>query len=134
MRKDKIDLVQGWLEKAQRDLYVALRELSSSKPLTDITCFHAQQAAEKYLKAYLVWVEIDFPKTHVLEQLVLLAGQKDPEFLMLKDEVSLLTPYAVETRYPEFEEPSLEDAKEAVQVAEKVRDFVLQKLPKEISK
>jgi len=97
MRKDKIDLVQGWLEKAQRDLYVALRELSSSKPLTDITCFHAQQAAEKYLKAYLVWVEIDFPKTHVLEQLVLLAGQKDPEFLMLKDEVSLLTPYAVET-------------------------------------
>ena len=134
MKKSKIDLVQRWLKKARRDLIVALNELSRSEPLTDIICFHAQQAAEKYLKAYLVWAEIDFPKTHVLEQLVLLAGQKDPGFLTLKDEVPLLTPYAVETRYPEFEEPLLEDAQEAVQVAEKVRDFVLQKLPEGIGK
>ena len=134
MRKDKTDLVRGWLEKARRDLQVALHELSSPEPLTDIICFHAQQAVEKYLKAYLVWVEIDFLKTHVLEQLILLAGQKDPDFLTLKDEVALLTPYAVETRYPEFEEPLLEDAQDAVQIAAKVRDFVLRKLPEEISK
>lgn len=134
MKKSKADLVRGWLEKARRDLIVALNELSRSEPLTDVICFHAQQAAEKYLKAYLTWYEIEFPKTHDLEDLVLLAGQKDPEFLALKDEVAMLTPYAVETRYPEFEEPSLEDAKEAVQLAEKVRDFVLRRLPEEVSK
>lgn len=134
MKKSKADLVRGWLEKARRDLKVALNELRGSEPFTDIICFHAQQAAEKYLKAYLTWHEIEFPKTHALEDLVLLAGQKDPAFLALKDEVALLTPYAVETRYPEFEEPLLEDAKEAVQVAEKVRDFVLRRLPEEISK
>jgi len=134
MKKSKADLVRGWLEKARRDLKVALNELRGSEPFTDIICFHAQQAAEKYLKAYLTWHEIEFPKTHALEDLVLLAGQKDPAFLALKDEVALLTPYAVETRYPEFEEPLLEDAREAVQVAEKVREFVLRRLPEEISK
>ena len=102
MRKTKVDLVRGWLEKARRDLKVAQRELNTSNPFTDIICFHAQQAAEKYLKAYLVWNEIEFPKTHALEQLVLLAAQKEPELLKLKDEVAFLTPYAVETRYPEF--------------------------------
>jgi HEPN domain-containing protein len=44
----------------------------------DIVCFHAQQAAEKYLKAYLVFLEQDFPKTHALEDLVLIASSKDP--------------------------------------------------------
>lgn len=132
MKKNKADLVRGWLEKAGRDLKVAQRELSTSEPLTDIMCFHAQQAAEKYLKAYLLWNGFDFPKTHALEQLVLLASQQDSEFFNLKDEVVALTPYAVETRYPEFEEPLVEDAKEAVRIAEKVKDMVLRKLPKEV--
>ena len=39
---------------------------------------------------------------------------------------------SVETRYPEFEEPLLEDAKEIVQVAEKGKDFVLRKLHEEV--
>ena len=56
MKKDKIDLIRGWLEKARRDLRVALRELTSPEPFMDIICFHAQQTAEKYLN-----------KTYVLE-------------------------------------------------------------------
>ena len=75
---------------------------------------------------------MEFPKTHALEDLVLLAAQSETEFLVLKDEVTALTPYAVETRYPEFVEPSLDDAREALQIARKVRDFVLQRLPKEV--
>lgn len=62
---------------------------------------------------------------------MLLAGQRDTTFLTLKDVVVLLTPYAVEARYPEFEEPRLEDAKKAVEIAEEVKDFVLEKLPRE---
>ena len=132
MRKTKVDLVKRWLEKARRDLKVAQRELNTPNPFTDIICFHAQQAAEKYLKAYLVWNEIEFPKTHILEQLVLLAARKEPELLKLKDEVAFLTPYAVETRYPELEEPLLEDAKEAVRIAKKVRDTILKNIPKKV--
>jgi len=131
MRRSKADLIRGWLEKARRDLIIAKKELDSEELFTDIVCFHAQQAAEKYLKAYLLWEEVEFPRTHVLEDLVLLAGQRDTTFLTLKDVVVLLTPYAVEARYPEFEEPRLEDAKKAVEIAEEVKDFVLEKLPRE---
>lgn len=62
---------------------------------------------------------------------MLLAEQKDPIFSAIKDVVAILTPYAVEARYPEFEEPRLEDAREAVEIAEEVKYFVLEKLPGE---
>jgi len=57
--KNKIDLVISWLKKGERDLRVAMRELAQKEPFTDIVCFHAQQAAEKYLKGYLVWLDIE---------------------------------------------------------------------------
>ena len=52
--------------------------------------------------------------------------------MRLKDKVVALTPYAVETRYPEFEEPLLDDARKAVEIAEQVEAFVLHKLPSEV--
>ena len=42
MKKQKTDLVCGWLEKARRDLAVVERELASATPFTDVACFHAQ--------------------------------------------------------------------------------------------
>jgi HEPN domain-containing protein len=53
MKKSKKDLTQGWIEKAKRDLLTAQRELNDEEPFTDIITYHAQQAAEKYLKGYL---------------------------------------------------------------------------------
>jgi hypothetical protein len=50
----------------------------------------------------------------------------------LKDFGAELTPYAVEIRYPEFEEPSLEDAERVIKIAGIFRDFVLKKLPEEV--
>lgn len=129
MKNSRADLVRGWVEKARRDLLTAERGLDSAEPFTDIICFHAQQATEKHLKAYLLWHGIEFPKTHALEDLVLLAVEKDADFALLKEDVTKLTPYAVEARYPEFEEPLPEDAREMVQVARKIRGFVLRKLP-----
>jgi len=134
MKKSNSDLVKNWLEKARRDLTTAKNGLAYSEILTDIICFHAQQAGEKYLKAYLIWQAVDFPKTHSLEDLVLLASKKDSSFLSLMDQASLLTPYAVEIRYGESEPPLLEDAKAAIVIAEKIKDFVFGKLPDEVKK
>ncbi len=131
MKKSKMDLVRGWLEKARRDLSIAMNNINSSEPFTDIICFHAQQAAEKYIKAYLVWQEIEFPKSHALEDLILLAAQKDASFLRFKEQLTELTPYAVEIRYPEFEEPLLVDAKKAVEIVSELKNFILGKLPPE---
>ncbi|RLI88759.1 MAG: hypothetical protein DRO65_04720 [Candidatus Altiarchaeales archaeon] len=130
--KNKIDLVVGWIKKGERDLKVAMRELAQQEIFTDVVCFHAQQAAEKYLKGYLVWLDIEPKRTHDLEDLVLLAGTKDKKILGLKDTLAELTPFAVELRYPEFEEPSLEDTKRAIKIAQELKDYILKRLPEEV--
>ena len=67
MTKTRSDLIQAWCEKGRRDFITAQNSLLDTKEIfPDIICFHAQQAAEKYLKAYLVFLEQDFPKTHAL--------------------------------------------------------------------
>jgi len=128
MRRTRNDLVQGWLEKALRDLVTAEHELKSPQPFTDIACFHAQQAAEKYLKALLIWLGVGFPRTHALEDLVLLAAQQVPDLAHMRDAAASLTPYAVEARYPEFEEPLVEDARAAVGIAQETAHLVLEQL------
>ena len=72
MAAERDELVRGWLRKAESDLLNARIILSSEAgnlPF-DTVCFHCQQAAEKSLKAYLISLDISFPKTHNIGQLV----------------------------------------------------------------
>ena len=129
MTKTQSDLVRAWCEKGRRDFITAQNALHDTKEVfPDIVCFHAQQAAEKYLKAYLVFLEQEFPKTHALEDLVLIATSHDPLSRNLFTVASDLSPYAVEIRYPDSSSPSPEDAREAVHAAEMIRDYVLKKI------
>lgn len=64
--------------------------------------------------------------------LVSLAMNEEPDFEEIKTKSSVLSPYAVEVRYPEFEEPLLEDAREAVEIASIIKDFVINKLPEDL--
>ncbi len=87
----------------------------------ELGCFHAQQAVEKALKAVLLAKQADFPFAHDLDVLLSLveeAGLDVPESVTT---VGLLTPYAVQTRYPgEWEEISAEELVEAAHVAAEV--------------
>lgn len=74
------------------------------------------------------WLAIEYPKTHAIERLITLAAEKDGEILRLKAKGAEVTDYAIQTRYPEFEETSPEDARRAVEVAMEIRQFILQKL------
>jgi len=128
--KEKIDLVNQWIKKAENDLITAKSSLNiKPTPPLDTICFHAQQCAEKYLKAYLTYYEIEFEKTHVLEDLIALASQIDTSFIELIQISKKLTPYAVEVRYPLIEEPTEDEAKEAIEMAVRIKEFVLKKLP-----
>ena len=55
------NLAKQWTKIAERDLITAKQGLETKQIITDTVCFHCQQAAEKYLKAYLVYLEQDFP-------------------------------------------------------------------------
>jgi HEPN domain-containing protein len=55
--------IARWLAKAKNDLITARTMLETDPPITDIVCFHAQQCAEKALKAFLVVADIHVEKT-----------------------------------------------------------------------
>jgi len=126
--KSRSDLVRGWLRKSQSDMDSASLCLASAKAL-DTVCFHAQQAAEKCLKAYLVAKEVEFPLVHNIEKLIELCARTDAAFLALKPLGQSLTPYAVELRYDEEFWPTLETARQAFDAAATIRKFVVVRLP-----
>ena len=123
------EYVKKWLVKANNDLKVAENEIKQPPEdvVTEAICFHSQQAVEKFLKAYLITKNTEFGKTHNLEYLLELCGREDSEFKNI--EVGNLSSYAVEVRYPnDFYIPPLEEAKESLEIARKVRSFILNKL------
>ena len=61
--KEELEEAQGWFHKAESDLATA-RRTAASEGSYDTTCFHAQQAAEKYLKGFLIACGQGFPYTH----------------------------------------------------------------------
>jgi len=132
--KEKIDLVKLWLKKADNDLINAKHTINiKPKPPLDTVCFHAQQCSEKYLKAFLVFNEIEFEKIHDLGELVQLAMKVDESFNQIIEFGEKLTPYAVEIRYPGIlvDEPTIERAKDAIEMAVKIKTFILERLPLE---
>lgn len=128
--KDLNDVVRGWINKADSDL-VAMNASFEAGAL-DAACFHAQQASEKTLKAYLTFEGVKFPFTHNLSKLVQLCQEKNPEFSEIAPAVEPLTPYAVELRYDVDFSPSASDADAARDSANAVRQFVLDRLPKNV--
>ena len=123
----------AWVSKAEHDLRAirAIRQaLSGEEPPWDVVCFHAQQAAEKMLKAFLACHEQQPPKTHDLTALLGLCRGLDATLESLGDDCDLLTDFAVESRYPaDLDEPQKEDAAAAVAAAERVWKAILQRLP-----
>ena len=120
--KRQHDLVRGHLRKAESDL-ANLDMCIKNNCALDTDCFHAQQAAERALKAVLVHKEVQPPNTHNLMQLVSLASNLDAAFKTLRDDAALLTPFAVETRYDQDFWPTLDDAIEARQATIRIITF-----------
>ena len=90
-----------WVEKAEGDFQTAAREAAvADAPNFDAVCFHAQQSAEKYLKAVLVEHSIYFPKTHDLESLLTKVCNVAPEASSLVNSAKGLTDYGTIYRYP----------------------------------
>jgi HEPN domain-containing protein len=123
------EYLEKWLVKANNDLKVAKNEiiLPPEDMVTDAICFHSQQAVEKYLKSYLVSRNIDFDKSHNLEYLLEICIEDDKDFMQI--DVGNLSFYAVELRYPDdFYIPTEEEAKECLEIARKVKGFILKKI------
>lgn len=92
--------MRRWLASADGDLLAGRAILTAAMPSYETASFHAQQAAEKALKALLVRHQVDFRKTHDLGELLRLAEPVAAGISQALGEGEALTPHAVDSRYP----------------------------------
>ena len=123
---------RAWLVKAAEDLRAADFEFTASPPLLADITFHAQQAAEKALKALLTWNNRPFRRTHSLEELGEQCLEIDSSLRPLVDRSVQLTDYAWKFRYPgDPPAPSTVEALGALELSREIFDAALTRLPPE---
>jgi len=108
-----------WLDYARSDLKLARLAAGDASIRPEQACFHAQQAAEKAIKAVLLSRQVGFPLTHDIEELLELVEESGLPVPNAVGNAGLLTPYAVETRYPGYwPDVTGPDVDEALRTAE----------------
>jgi len=116
--------VGQWFTHADEDIRLALGAMNlpgDEEPPYRLVAYHAQQCAEKYLKAYLVYRRVDFPYTHNISILLELCSEHADWPKKLED-AEELTQYVITTRYPgEDTVVTKEEAQRAVKIAQRVR-------------
>jgi HEPN domain-containing protein len=92
---------RDWLSKALKDVRtveILLREQGDA----EVAGFHLQQAAEKYLKGYLLFQGWKLERIHDHE-----AIQFDPDFERFRNLCTQATDFYTLERYPFFERPGI---------------------------
>ena len=121
-------LTAEWVQKAEDDFIVAQKMFRARKqPVYDAVCFHAQQCAEKYLKAYLQEDGRDIPKIHKLLDLLKLCKEIDSSMEILLPDLTELERFAINVRYPGMSADK-DEARIAYKAVQAVRELLRQRL------
>ncbi len=125
MNREKIEYIKNWLFRANEDIAVIDNLINAGiENYTSTICFHAQQASEKFLKAFLVNHDVDFPRTHDLDFL-LLECQKINKEAFQNINLKNLTEFGVSVRYPDdFYITLVSEALDYQQIAKEIRGIV----------
>jgi HEPN domain-containing protein len=131
MATNQDQIASEWYRRGDSDLGNA--EILLEHGGTDeAVCFLAQQAAEKYLKGFIVLNKKKYRLTHDLFLAIKDCAEIDKEFMALDGEAKNLTSYYIESRYPTaIEEYTKKDSKEAVKAAKKIINYVKDKTQKQ---
>ena len=117
------DDVKEWIEIADNDLDSAILLNEAARKHYEIICYHCSQAAEKYLKGYLVSMDIVPKKTHDLRFLNSLCIELDSNFENIITECAFLNKFANDIRYPHKYEINENDANFSINAVQKIKDF-----------
>ncbi len=122
----------AWLQRASQDMRAAAHGLKAVPPLLDDVVFHCQQASEKALLGFLIWNGVPFRETHDIAEIGAQCAEIDSSLAPLIDRAAPLTEYAWKYRYPGGpEEPSVEEAQEALAITHEVAQAIIERLPQE---
>jgi HEPN domain-containing protein len=110
-----------WLWRANQDWLIIENSLSAAIQPWSLLSFHAQQVAEKSLKALISFENRRPPKIHDLTELLRLVEEFDKSLLGLAADCEFLTQFAVDARYGDFEDEfAAENGLEAIQAAKRI--------------
>ncbi len=119
-------LIQEWVDKAEEDWNAAQILYRARKhPGYNAACFHAQQCAEKYLKARLQEANTSFSRTHNLILLHNLVSPVEPGWNVMVADLAVLNSYSVDLRYPGMAVTKA-DAGDAIKRCRFIRNLVRQ--------
>lgn len=119
---------RAWLNKAEGDVQTARREARArTHPNYDASVFHAQQAAEKYLKAALTEAGRAFPKIHDLLKLSEGCVDQMPHLRLYEADLDALSRYAIAFRYP-GESATKRDVRVALLAMQRIRSIIREHL------
>lgn len=123
---------RAWLDKSEMDLRAARNGFEATPPLLEDVLFHCQQVVEKVLKGFLTWHDHPFRKTHDLAVIGRQCVELDKSLESLCRRAADLTIYAWFFRYPgEAEQPTEEETRQALTLAQEVYDAIRNRIEKE---
>lgn len=118
------NFIKDWIDKADHDLGSAKLIFLHLPAYSDTIAFHCQQAVEKYIKAVLVYHDIEFPRSHNLVYLLDLLSIKVKASDDQYDKAILLNGYSVQIRYPDqIIYLTNEELETSIAIAQEFRDF-----------
>jgi len=121
---------RAWFAKAQNDLLSIENNISAERVPWDVVTYHAQQAAERYLKGFLVHRRSVPPKIHDLARLLDLCAHHDESLERLRSDCIELTDAGFRSRYPGIlDDPDQSDARDAVAMSHRICDAIRQRVP-----
>lgn len=125
MKKDNNRLLaKEWFDKAEEDILYARAGIKETT-FYGLACFHCQQAVEKYLKGYLLFMGKNVHKIHLIRSLIYECVKIDKDLDKFKDYCNTLDTYYISPRYPVIHTVySKEQANEAVNMAEEIMNFI----------
>lgn len=128
-------VVDEWVTKADEDFKFASAVLDEGNVFFAQICFHFQQAAEKYLKAFLIFHDKELRNIHSLKHLLKLYCRIDKTLVELDRACVLLEGYYIETRYPVHWPSSFTkvDANNAKDAAGEIAGGITARLYKDVS-
>jgi HEPN domain-containing protein len=122
------EVTREWILRAEEDYRVAKRESRvQDEPSYSAVSFHAQQCAEKYLKAFMQEHEVTLTKTHDLVYLLEQVLSIKPLWSVYRNALEHLVDFAVEARYP-GSTITKEQALEALSIATEIRSVIKEEL------
>jgi len=129
----KLDFIKEWIYEGNNDLGLAEFVMDNGGKYYDLVCFHCQQAAEKFLKAYIIYLRLYYKKVHDLTYLLRVVKKKRDVPETLYDKAEMLEAYAIDSRYPDhWHDPTLEETKDCIKAAKDFKTFIYNEIKAEI--